>query len=217
MSEITRSPLCWPAWFPRTPAHKRTSARFGKRNDKGYGIKEITLSQATRRVREQLLSYTKTGHTYRCDPDEVIISSDLLLRNDGFPRSGQRKPNDPGVAVYFELDGKERCIPCDMYLRIEDNLAAVAATLEALRTIERHGSQMFEAAFTGFDALPSPDHVVSRSWRDVLDYYGNSKSEAATCYQRKRKSAHPDHGGCAAEFDVVQKAWQQAQSELAGA
>lgn len=214
IDKITRSPLCWPSWFPRTPAHKRTSARFGKRNDQGYGIKEITLAQAVRRVREQLSAFTKAGRSYRCDPDAVIISSDLLLRNDGLPRSGQRKPDDPGVAVYFTLDGKDRCIPCDMYLRIEDNLAAVAATLEALRTIERHGSQMFEAAFTGFDALPSPDHLMSRSWRDVLDYYGDDLTECERCYQRKRKAAHPDHGGNAAAFDDVQRAWEQAQGEL---
>jgi hypothetical protein len=214
MSEITRSPLSWPSWFPRTPAHKRVSARFGKRNDRGYGLKEVTLSQATSRLFEQVRAYTKSGHRWRIDPDDVIISSDLQLRNDGLPRSGQRKPDDPGVAVYFKLDGKDRCIPCDMYLRIEDNLAAIAATLEALRTIERHGSQMFEAAFTGFDALPSPDHVMARSWRDVLDYYGSSYSEAELCYQRKRKATHPDHGGTDEAFNEVQVAWKLAQEEL---
>lgn len=214
MNEITRSPLCWPNWFPRTEAGERKRAQFGTKNDRGWGKKELTLSQSTQRVLSELSSFTRNGRPWRCNPDNVIISSDLELRLDGFPRSGQKKPNDPGVAVYFTLDGVQRCIPCDVYLRIEDNLAAVAATIEALRTIERHGSQMFEAAFSGFDALPAPDHVVGRSWRDVLDYYGNHLFEAELQYQRKRKAAHPDHKGTEEQFIEVQNAWEQAKQEL---
>lgn len=214
MSEITKSPLCWPSWFPRTPSQKRKSANFGKRGDRGYGRKDLTISQATSRLFEQVGAFTKTGRTYRIDPDKVIISSDLQLRNDGLPRSGQPKPNDPGVAVYFQLDGKNRCIPCDLYLRIEDNIAAIAATLEALRTIERHGSQMFEAAFTGFDALPAPDHAIKRSWRDVLDYYGSDFAEAQLAWRRRCKVTHPDTGGTNEQFHEVNQAWEQAKSEL---
>lgn len=214
MSEPTRSPLCWPAWFPRTPAGKRKNASFGTKNHGGWGTKSITLHQACGRVIEELSKFTRTGHPYRCDPSEVIISTDLLLRNDGLPRSGQRTPADPGAAVYFTLDGQQRCVPCDMYLRIEDNIAAIAATIQSLRTIERHGSQMFEAAFTGFDALPAPDQAVGRSWRDVLGYYGDSLAEAKQAYMRARKAAHPDHGGAPGLLHEVTVAWEQAQNEL---
>lgn len=214
MSEITRSPLCWPTWFPRTKSEDRTHGRFGKKSDRGYGLQDLTLRQATNRVTQALWAFSKNHKTYRCMADEAIISTNLDLRLDGLPRSGQKKPEDPGVAVYFELDGVQRCIPCDMYVRIEDNLAAIAATIEALRTIERHGSQMFEAAFSGFDALPSPDHFVGRDWRDVLDYYGDEYYEAELAYQRARKRTHPDHGGTAEKFDEAQKAWAQAKQEL---
>lgn len=214
MSDISRSPLCWPTWFPRTPEHSRTHGRFGVKRKTGYGTDNLTLNQAVNRVMKSLWAFTRPGHAYRCHADEAIISTNLELRNDGLPRSGQKKPNDPGVAVYFELDGIQRCIPCDMYLRIEDNLAAIAATIEALRTIERHGSQMFEAAFSGFDALPSPDHVITRSWRDVLDYDGNSFGIAHAAYLRARKNAHPDHGGSTEKFTEVQRAWEQAYAEL---
>ncbi len=215
MTEPTKSPLSWPHWFPRTPEAKRLYGRFGKKDTQGWGRSRITLSQAISRLLGELGRFTKAGHAYRCDPDDVIVSTNLALRNDGLPRSGQRKPEDPGVAVYFNLDGKDRCIPCDMYMRIEDNIAAIAATIEALRTIERHGSQMFEAAFSGFDGLPSPDHVVSRSWRDVLDYYGDDYAEAKRAYQLARKAAHTDHGGSSDAFNEVQIAWGQAESELA--
>lgn len=214
MSEITRSPLCWPNWFPRADASDRIHGRFGKKRRQGWGIESITLSQATQRVLSELSSFTRNGHPWRCNPDNVIISTDLELRLDGFPRSGQKKPLDPGVAVYFTLDGVQRCIPCDVYLRIEDNLAAVAATIEALRTIERHGSQMLEAAFSGFDALPSPDSLGEKTWRDVLDYFGNVYELAEKAYQVARKKAHPDHGGTTERFNEVQAAWQQAKQEL---
>lgn len=211
---ITRSPLCWPAWFPRTPNYQRKHGHFGTKNRERYGKSSITIPQATSRIFEQIRGFSRVGQPYRAHPDDVIISSDLELRNDGLPRGGQRAPSDPGVAVYFQLDEKDRVIPCDMYLRIEDNMAAIAATLEALRTIERHGSQMFEAAFTGFDALPSPDHVMGRSWRDVLDYYGDSLAKCKACYFRARKAAHPDHGGSTDKFNEVETAWAQAQEAL---
>jgi hypothetical protein len=137
MSEITASPLSWPPQHPRTPNAQKTYGRFGQKN--GYGVKILTVAQGTRRVMEQIESYTQAGHKYRIDPCDVIISSNLALRANGLPRSGQKTPTDTGVAVYFTLDKKERCIPCDKYFRAADNLAAIAATLNALRTIERHG------------------------------------------------------------------------------
>lgn len=214
MIEPTRSPLCWPAWFPRTPLQKRQHGRFGTKADNMWGNKPLTLNQACRRVLDELSKFTRSGQPWRCDPGDVIISTDLLLRNDGLPRSGQKTPADPGAAVYFTLDGQQRCIPCDMYLRIEDNLAAIAATIQSLRTIERHGSQMFEAAFTGFDRLPAPDQVAGRTWKDVLGYHGASLEEARQSYYKARKASHPDHGGSTDMLQEVRDAWNQALAEL---
>jgi hypothetical protein len=214
MTEITRSPLCWPHHVQRTPFTQRKYGRFGRKERGSYGIQPITLAGALKRTVDELGSFTRVGSRFRCDPKSVIISTNLELRNDGLPRSGQRKPDDPGVAVYFILDGTQRCIPCDMYLRIEDNLAAIAATIESLRTIERHGSQMFNAAFSGFDALPPPDPVEEKSWREVLDYYGSDPEECERQYQRARKKYHPDHGGSDEEFISVQNAWKVAKKAL---
>ncbi len=216
MSQITRSPLCWPAWSARTKEDDRRSANFSKQGEKKWEKKSLSIADARARVTSQLSMFTKAGRSFRCHPDSVIISSDLELRLDGMPRSDRKKPADPGVAVYFVLDDVQRCIPCDTYTRIEDNMAAVAATIEALRAIERHGSQMFETAFSGFDALPAPDHVVGRNWRDVLDYYGDDIFEAQLEYQRMRKATHPDitKADSADEFNAVQAAWEQAKLEL---
>lgn len=108
-----------------------------------------------------------------------------------------------------------RCIPCDNYVRLEDNLAAIAATLDALRTIERHGSAMFEAAFTGFTALPSPDAISKSLWRAVLYYSGYDLKELELIYKAARSDAHPDkEGGDSDRFNMVNEAWKQAQLEL---
>src|SRR6478736_6350668 len=206
MENVTRTPLSWPSWCPRTKPTDRKNAHFGKKQD-NRGIQKLTLAQARLRLLKALDGFNRVGLKYRCHPDDIFISSNLKCGRDGYPLSNQKKPDDPGIAVYFILDEKSRCIPCDYYDRVEDNIAAAAATVEALRAIERHGSGMFEAAFSGFDALPAPDHVVARNWRDVLDYYGNNIHEAKLRYQRLRKIHHPDSGGKADNFDQIQKAW----------
>lgn len=214
MSEITRHPLCWPTWFPRTHSSERVDGRFGKKSGRGFGLEDLTIPQARQRILKQLGSFTRVGYADRCDLENVIISSNLSVNKDGWLLAKQKKIIDPGVAIYFVLDRVSRCIPCDMYLKPEDNMAAIAATLDALRTVERHGSQMFNAAFSGFDALPAPKNSSARSWQEVLEYFGIDIAEAEKAYKIARKNAHPDHGGNDDEFNEVQEAWQQAKNEL---
>lgn len=209
MTDITGYPLHWPMQHPRTPAHDRKDAQF-KRNRR-----RLTVADGISRIHDELGKFSPGRYYTRVVPDDVIISTNLKLRrHDGLPRSDQKEPDDPGVAVYFELDGVERCLPCDQYARVADNLGAIAATLNALRTIERHGSQLFEMAFTGFTALPGPDHILGRSWRDVLDYHGSDLREAREIYRRRRSETHPDKGGDPRLFDETERAWEQAQEAL---
>ena len=174
MTNTTASPLSWPPQHPRTEESTKVYGRFGKKSTRGFGMDALTIADAVRRILTEISAYTTHGKKYRANPADVIISTNLKLRIDGLPRSDQKSPQDTGVAVYFTLDDKERCIPCDSYIRVADNLAAVAATLAALRTIERHGSNMFDAVFTGFTGLPSPDQVSTNTWRHTLDYWGGS-------------------------------------------
>jgi len=154
-------PLAWPTGWKRTPALNRTRAKFGKKEfvDRGlsadgkqlgwYSKGQLSIAQGTERVLNVLnqMGFNKS----------VVISSNLALRNDGLPRSAQRAPDDPGVAVYWGQGQKARCIAVDRYDRVADNLAAIAATLEAMRAIERHGgAAILDRAFTGFTALPAP-------------------------------------------------------------
>nr|WP_299241486.1 hypothetical protein [uncultured Halomonas sp.] len=215
MSEdITASPLCWPQGKSRTPAADRKQGRFGKRNTNGWGLKELTVAEGRDRVLQALDRFTRTGRPYRVPPDSIIISTDLALRNDGLPRSGQREPTDPGVAVYLELDGHQQCIPCDVYLRIADNLAAIAECIESMRTLERHDAGLMRAAFTGFAQLASPEAMGRPHWRAVLDTDSRGLEEVRRAYRLALRTAHPDRNGSTEKFRLVQEAWNQARMEL---
>lgn len=122
-------PLAWPGGWKRTTASSRTRARFNTK-ERQYSAepggsswmrrKDLTIADGTARVLRVLeqMGYNRS----------VVISSNLSLRNDGLPRSGQGEPQDPGIAVYWGSGQKARCIAVDQYDRVADNLAAIAAT-----------------------------------------------------------------------------------------
>lgn len=205
---IPAYPLAWPAGWKRTPASGRVHGKFNKktRDSSSYATKRsVTIAEALARVRDEL---ERMG----IHADDLVISTNLTLRLDGFPRSDQREPADPGVAVYwrarFDTSQPPKCMAIDSYLRVADNLAAVAATLDAMRAIERHGGAMIlQRAFQGFTALPGP---MAEDWREVL---GTTDPEGN--YKRLRAQCHPDRGGDAEQFQRVQRAWEQYQREKA--
>lgn len=200
MTHITASPLTWPEGWPRTRIRK--TSQFG-RNGKG-----LTINRGIQFVLEQL-------RMMGVGDWNVIISTNLKLRNDGYPYSSQRMPEDNGVAVWWKVAGEQRVIALDKYTKIEDNIHAIGKTLEAMRGIERWGGgEILNRTFTGFTALPSPDQASLPNWRIVLDYHGNSKTEARARYRQARKLAHPDHGGTDEQFHAVEQAWDQAREAL---
>ncbi len=97
---ITRYPLAWPAAWRRTPAYRRMRATFGRKERKSGQSWDsrvrVTVNDATTRVREELRRLGVVRD------DNIIISTNVRLRLDGLPRSGEPEPNDPGVAVYWE-------------------------------------------------------------------------------------------------------------------
>lgn len=211
---IPAYPLQWPSGWQRTNAaqRKRASFRSGKsgwNGDRYQSANEVTIAEGTRRVLHEIRAFTRSGQRWVINPDSVVISSNLELRNDGLPRSGQRAPADPGVAVYWTHSGGEtRCMAIDRYDRVADNLAAIAATLEAMRAIERHGgAQILDRAFTGFTAI---EHSGSH-WAEVLGVpVTASRAEIDTAYRRLRSIHHPDKGGDPAAFQRVQKAYEES-------
>ena len=213
MPEIQAYPLQWPAGWPRTPSHDRKHGRFAaKSRDPGWSYptqKDVTRTQAANRIAEEL---DRMGVHW----DDVIISSDLKVRRDGLPNLSDREPDDPGVSVWFDLDGKQQVIAIDTYTNLAQNLAAVAATIQALRALDRHGGQILQRAFTGFQALPDPASSGGESWETVLglDPLCRDLQAAEAAYRRLRGLVHPDRGGDAEQFRRVQRAIEKARADL---
>jgi hypothetical protein len=207
---IAAYPLQWPVGWKRTTV--RATAAFGRARqrmgDRYIAPRALTIAEGTERA---LLELQRMG----IGRDDIVLSTNLRLRLDGLPISSQSEPSDPGVAVYWrEFDGTTRVIAIDRYDRAADNLAAVAATLDAMRAIERHGGAVIlERAFTGFTALPAPG--APRTWWEELGVPKvASRDEAKSAFRALASQHHPDKGGQPERMAAINAAWEQAQREL---
>ncbi len=207
--QAARYPLTWPQGWKRTNPNNRLQARFNKKIFGTYtGRRDLTIGDAIGRLLEELrMLDIREG--------DAIISSNLKTRLDGLPYSEQKESSDPGAAVYWKIYGQQKMkvMAIDLYDRVADNLAAIAATLNAMRAIERHGgAQILERAFTGFDALPSPE---DKDFRTILSLKGHiTLADAKEAYRRLSFERHPDHGGSQEMMADLNWAWKMAQKEL---
>ncbi len=218
MNSPTRYPLQWPLGWKRTPAGSRGYGRFSKKRTiyretyTTHRTDDITIGEATQRL---LLELDRMG----VREHDVVISSNLQLRLDGLPRSGQAQPADPGVAVYWRDGKQERCMAIDLYTQVAQNIAALAATIDAMRAIERHGgAAILDRAFTGFTALPAPIVAgMKRHWRDVLGFQPDARVSVQTLNDRYRILAsanHPDKGGNMEKMAEINAARDEALQEI---
>jgi hypothetical protein len=148
----------------------------------------------------------------RLGAKKVVLSTNVPRRLDGRPYSGHARPQDPGAAVYFEFKGKPVSLACDKWLRVEDNVWAIAKHIESLRGQKRWGVGSIEQAFRGYMALPGMGQTSGISWWTVLGVPVNSTSEQVReAYLLLAKKHHPDKGGSAELFHRIQDAWGQFQ------
>lgn len=156
-------PLRWPEDLPRTKSRTGDPFRVG-------------LDQARKDlIREVNLFGGKTP----------VISSDWAPFSDSAPK-------DPGVALWFQWKNQWRCIACDTYARFVANVRAVGNTVEALRSMERYGTQMLDQLMTGALSLPAP----AAGWWVILGVPPNATvDQVEDAYRRLAMQRHPDHGG----------------------
>jgi hypothetical protein len=175
-------PLQWPAGWPR--AASRKTARFSQKvhNGRWNETKVVTVAVAMDRLQTELDLLRASYAT---------LSTNVETRLDGRPRSGQSEPGDPGVAVYFRLNGKDMALACDKWDRVADNITAIAKHIEALRGMDRWGVGTAAQAFAGYEALAAPEQ-----WWEVLGVTQNATAvEINAAYRAKARAAHPDTGG----------------------
>ncbi|MGE0383468.1 MAG: J domain-containing protein [Gammaproteobacteria bacterium] len=212
MSNIQAWPLQWPTGRPRTPA--RQPARFSKQERRYNGGSswttrtDLSIGEAKRRIYAEL---------ERFGASQCVISSNLMLNLDGSPRSGQREPDDPGVAVYFTLKGVQHVMACDKWNRAADNMAAIAKHIDSIRGQLRWGVVDAREAFRGFAALPDP--AAFDDWRTVLGFDADTTptmEQVDAHYRRLAMMHHPDRGGSTSQFQRINHARDRARDALGG-
>ncbi len=197
MTPERQYPLQWPDGWKRTQNPGKSQFSTG-------------MDKATRGLLDEI---RKLGGTL------PVISSNAQYRLDGMPYARQGYIGDVGVAVYFQRNRKPMVFACDNYWTVQDNIHAIAKTIEALRAIERHGSSsMMERAFTGFTALPAPIVAgMKRPWRDVLEFFDSPRALSAddieARYRRLAAKHHPDKGGDTAKMAELNVARDEAMKE----
>lgn len=175
-------PLAWPHGWKRSSF--RTAGKF--QIGQGVQARKLTIRDGAKRV---LLELGRMN----VKADDVIVSHNVkphIMDSQG------SNVSDPGVAVYWSTKGKpQRVIALDAYQNVADNLAAAAATLEAMRAIERHGGAVvMDRAFEGFAALAPPSS--QRDWWDVLECRRDATPETIKAQHRRLiADNHPDRGG----------------------
>jgi len=159
-------PLQWPDGWARTAPRARDDGEKFKRGDWRSGYTRPTIQTTRVELADEL---------QRLGARHVVLSTNVELRLDGQPYSNRRVPDDPGIAVYFTLDGDAMVMAQDAYRRVPDNIRSLTLAIQGMRQMHRHGGgTMLKRAFQGFTALPPPDQMSAivtdppQNWWDVL-------------------------------------------------
>ena len=203
MLEYTFRPLSqWPQ--EPTAAHRRKNATFRA----GY--------VSTLNLLERELLHLKAK--------DVVFEADCPsseIRNDGRLRSSA-KLRGPGIVVSFDSAKGPIRMPCDKFTGWEDNLRAIALTLEHLRAVDRYGCTAHNEQYKGWTGLPDKRDqkaeqnlwaaIICRMARDVLDkpigqsvvlHGGDMRDDVL---RGLKIALRPDRRGSDVEFKQLQQA-----------
>lgn len=189
-------PLQWPDGWPRTDAHKREDGRSRFQKGDWRGRSFTTINTTRQQLADEL---------QRLGARSVVLSTNVELRLDGQPYSNRRAPDDPGIAVYFALEGEPMVMAQDQFQRVPDNIRSLTLAISGMRQMQRHGGgTMLKRAFSGFTALPPPDQMSpittppTRQWWDVL---GVSHDSPMPVVEAAWKALCREQGGATVELN----------------
>lgn len=205
MRTPTAYPLTWPDGWPRTPlAMQRNSINRWGRHEGGKKKRPWTFREAVESLLDEL---------DRMGAKNAVVSSNFKLTVAGLPSRSFGRPEDQGIAVWFELHGKPMAMAQDGHTRAEENVRSLTLALKYMRGLEENGGGvMMERAFRGFAALPSP---ARQDWRATLGLGPDASLEdAERAYRAGVKQFHPDRPtGDAEQFHKINRAIEQARKE----
>jgi len=139
---------------------------------------------------------------------------------DGLPRASAR-PASPAVIISFESRYGPLRYCCNTYTHWQDNVRAIAMTLENLRACDRYGATHRGEQYTGWKALPGPAESQPFATAEeaaafiiqsgnlaasVSELLGASPEGKRDAYRSAAKKLHPDNGGLAEDFQKLQRA-----------
>jgi hypothetical protein len=142
---------------------------------------------------------------------QVVIQmalTDADIRLDGRPRA-QARPEHPGVIVSFNSKWGPIQYATDAFHDWQDNVRAIALSLEALRKVDRYGVSKRGEQYTGWKALPpgsateqeqALEDMTREEAEEIIGEFGGGRVNDAL------KATHPDHGGDPEDFAKVQRA-----------
>jgi hypothetical protein len=153
---------------------------------------------------------------------DVVLELDFLegqIRLDGRPYSNARAASS-AVRIAFESKHGPLTYATDVFPTWQDNVRAIALSLEALRRVDRYGVVKRGEQYAGFKALPAgramPASHMTRDDAIALladqhgyptEYYAAEPSELRTAWKFARAAAHPDrNGGDRTLWDQVEQA-----------
>lgn len=209
MASYTFRPLvAWPG--ERRASHQQTRARF----DSTWGQTLDLLSRELDHINAKDVVIQLD-----CDPKDIT--------RDNTPRSTAR-PRTAGVVLSFVrefYDPKTRAatrppfsFPCDRFDDWQDNVRAIALSLEALRKVDRYGVTKRGEQYIGFGQLPASTGNGAMTPLQAAEFLSTfnaypvghilaSPKDARDAVRGAAAQSHPDTpGGSAATFQRVQDA-----------
>jgi len=190
-------PLRYPPGIPRTKKPKRSLFNTPQAKAVNNLFKQLRLLKAK----------------------NPIISSNI----ETYERGGRKIPyanqkvEDTGVAIYFEYEGKQHCIPCDRWDKTGDNIHAVGKTISAIRGIERWGThEMMKATFQGFKSLPPSSGDIYGVEPVELDYFEGCDSidDLKDRFRELVKVFHSDKGGADSDMILINKQYKNKKEVM---
>jgi len=217
---VTWRPLTqWPAGRARTSEFEREPARFKSAGRWGAGEPGSRSWQAGKPMPLQRTLDDLDRELWHIGAQDAVIQVDVRgdrdIRQDGQMRA-DAKTNSPAVVLSFSRRGVRTVFACDSFTRWQDNLRGIVLGLEGLRRLERYGIVQSGEQYRGWQALPaSTTPTLSTEQASVLlsRHSGIGAADiralidhAVDAARRARKRTHPDTGGAAADFQLVQEA-----------
>jgi hypothetical protein len=151
---------------------------------------------------------TLTTELHALDAKNIVLELDLRerdIRLDGMPRADAR-PGSPAVVLSFDSRYGPLRYATAEYDDWQDNLRAIALSMQALRAVDRYGVSKRGEQYRGWKALPPGPVDAAEQIQTSEQALAYLAEEWDGDLRRAIMETHPDRGGDEDEFRKVVRA-----------